>query len=270
MFAFSHGDGRNGKGVFHHTIATMLGDYATSAADNLFFISKGDGLHQTSTASLHGARFVLCSEVPEDRRFNEQLLKNMTGGDVIKTRRLYENEWDFKPTCKLFFCGNHKPGIRGSDGAIWSRVKLIPWTVVIPKAERDTALESKLRAELSGILTWAVRGCAAWLASGLGEPPDVESATEVYREESDPFSEFFHARCEFGDSFKVSRQALRRAYEQWCSEHGASPFGARKLADALRRRGVSDGGSIRDKTIGDAPADAWRGVRVLDRSHVAA
>jgi putative DNA primase/helicase len=199
--------------------------------------------------------------VPEDKRFHEQLLKDMTGGDTIKTRRLYENEWEYEPTFKLFFCGNHKPVIKGADGGIWRRVRLIPWTVIIPASERDSELEEKLKAELPGILAWAVRGCAAWQEHGLGLPPDVERATADYREESDPLADFFRTRCEFGEGLKVTRVALRRAYEAWCQQQGAMPFGHKKFGEALRRRGVVDGGTAWD-SLASTPVDAWRGVRL--------
>jgi putative DNA primase/helicase len=261
MLAFSYGDGRNGKGVFHHTLAKVLGDYADTAANHLFFVSKGDGGHPTSMASLAGARFVLCSEIPKDKAFNEELLKFATGNDKIKTRRMHENEFEYTPEFKLFFCGNHKPQIKGLDYAIWSRIKLIPWNVVIPPSEIDTDLETKLQADLPGILAWAVRGCADWQKHRLGEPPDVQQATAQYKEESDPLSEFFRARCDFGGEFRVSRVGLRREYEMWCTRQGAKPFGPRTVGESLRRRGVVDGGSIRDNGI---PVNAWSGVRIRD------
>jgi putative DNA primase/helicase len=199
--------------------------------------------------------------VPQDKRFNEQLLKGLTGGDSVNTRRMYQDEWEFVPTSKLFFCGNSKPIIMGLDDGIWRRVRLIPWTVKIPDTEVDPELETKLEGELPGILSWAVRGCAAWQAAGLGKAQDVEQATAGYREESDPLSDFFKSRCEFGGEFRVARTALRRSYEQWCNENGATAVGPRKLGDALRRRSVVDGGSTRDPLTG-APVDAWCGVRV--------
>jgi putative DNA primase/helicase len=260
-FAFSYGGGMNGKGVFHHTIARVLGEYANTASDLLFFVHKGDGGHPTSVASLLGMRFVLCSEVPADKRFNEPLIKGLTGGDAVRTRRLYENEWDLHPTAKLFFCGNHKPAIKGTDDGIWRRVRLIPWTVKIPAHEADPQLETKLEAELPGILAWAVRGCAEWRDRGLGDAPAVAAATAEYREESDPFAEFFRARCVFAPDAKVTRAALRREYEQWCGSIGSMPLGAKKLAEGLRRCGVTDGGTVRD-SMTSAPVDAWSGVRL--------
>ena len=73
----------------------------------------------------------------------------------MRVRRMYENFWTFYPTHKIWLGSNHKPAIRGTDYAIWRRVKLIPFTVQIPPAEQDPELPEKLKAELPGILNWA-------------------------------------------------------------------------------------------------------------------
>ena len=49
--------------------------------------------------------------------------------------------------------------IRGTDNAIWRRIRLVPWVITVPPAERDRKFPEKLRAELPGILAWAVWGC---------------------------------------------------------------------------------------------------------------
>src|SRR5437867_6039937 len=95
-------------------------------------------------------------------------------------------EWlDFRPEFKLWLATNHKPVIRGTDKAIWDRIRLVPFTVRIPDAEQDKALGEKLRAELPGILRWVVDGCLAWQRDGLGMPAEVQEATATYRAEMD-------------------------------------------------------------------------------------
>ena len=96
-----------------------------------------------------------------------------------------EDFWTFQPTHKLFLAGNHKPTVRGDDEGIWRRMRLIPWLVTIPEAERDPQLPQRLRAELAGVLRWAVEGCLAWQKRGLNEPRAVREATANYREEND-------------------------------------------------------------------------------------
>jgi putative DNA primase/helicase len=90
------------------------------------------------------------------------LVKQLTGGDRISARRMRENPWNFWPTHTIFMATNHKPEIRSTDNAIWNRIKLIPFTVSIPKDQQDRELPAKLRTELTGILTWAVRGHSEW------------------------------------------------------------------------------------------------------------
>ena len=70
-----------------------------------------------------------------------------------------EYNWQFEPTHKIFQATNHKPEIRGTDNAIWRRVRLIPFNVTIPDAEQDRQLPEKLKDEWTGILKWAVEGC---------------------------------------------------------------------------------------------------------------
>jgi putative DNA primase/helicase len=41
-------------------------------------------------------------------------------------------------------------------------MNLIPFTVTIPKEERDENLREKLRKEWPGILQWMIDGCADW------------------------------------------------------------------------------------------------------------
>ncbi|PEO93949.1 DNA primase, partial [Bacillus toyonensis] len=91
-------------------------------------------------------------------RLDEGLVKQLTGGDKVTARFLYENEFDFMPQFKLWMATNHKPIIRGTDDGIWRRMAIIPFTVQIPKEKVDKRLKHKLRRELKAILHWAVEG----------------------------------------------------------------------------------------------------------------
>ena len=163
-----YGTGRNGKSTFLNTIMAMLGAYAMKAPAELLMTSKYDR-HPTEKADLHGRRLISAIETEQGRKLNEVLVKELTGGDPIRARRMREDFWEFRPTHKVFLATNHKPVITGTDHAIWERIRLIPFTVTIPKEQRDTTLPDKLLAELPGILAWAVQGCLTWQQEGLGE-----------------------------------------------------------------------------------------------------
>lgn len=264
VLVFFHGEtGSNGKSTFLQTIHKMLGEYAMPAARKLLFRGKSDR-HPTEIATLHGKRFVTCSEIEEGQAFDEGLLKDLTGGDAINARRMREDEWRFEPTHKLFIAGNHKPRVRGTDGGIWRRIHLVPWLVNFEKT-KDMSLPAKLEAELPGILTWAVQSCIDWQREGLAPPGGVRDATKAYREESNPLGEFVSLRCRIEPTGRVSRRALRDAYERYCRDNGEKfPIGPRPFAAKLRALGVTDT-SMNETVMTGAThvVDAWRGIRLL-------
>jgi putative DNA primase/helicase len=96
--------------------------------------------------------------------------------------------------------GNHKPEIRGTDDAIWSRVKLVEFPVSFAQ-RKDDDLPNKLRQELSGVLNWALQGCLAWQRERLNPPPKVQAATEAYRKEQDTIGQFISECCQTGEDY---------------------------------------------------------------------
>ena len=82
------------------------------------------------------------------KRLAETLVKTLTGGDTVTARFLHREFFEFKPTFKIFLAVNHKPRIKGTDHAIWRRIRLIPFTVTIPEEEQDKTLSEKLKGEL--------------------------------------------------------------------------------------------------------------------------
>jgi putative DNA primase/helicase len=243
------GTGSNGKSTEVNTILEMLGgDFAIKAAPEIVML-KADA-HPCERADLFGMRVVSCIESTEGRRLNETLVKELTGGDPIRARRMRENFWQFMPTHKLVIATNYKPTIRGQDYAIWRRVKLVPFTVTISDEERDKRLPDKLRAELPGILAWCVRGCLEWQRAGnLGEPDEVRLATAEYKQEEDVLGQFIEACCDTGDGLMATAADLLKAYQEWSGDKRMS---AKTLGIKLGRR-------FKDKR-GARGVHLWQGI----------
>ncbi len=148
-----------------------------------------------------------------------------------------EDHWEFRPTHKLWMAANHKPVIRGTDRAIWRRVKLVPFLVTIPDADQDKDLPAKLTAEMPGILAWAVRGCLDWQQQGLNEPDEVRAATTEYRTEMDVVGAFLAERCIEGNDYTVRAALLYVEYTRWCESNGEYALNLRRLGLAMTERG---------------------------------
>ena len=151
-----HGPGEAGKSTLLNALAGMFGEYGMQASSDLLVGSSN--AHPTGVADLYGKRYVTNIETDEGKRLRESVVKQLSSGDRISARRMRENFWNFWPSHTFFMATNHRPEIRGTDSAIWNRVKIVPFTVSIPKPQQDHALPEKLRDELPGILAWAVRG----------------------------------------------------------------------------------------------------------------
>lgn len=234
-----HGTGSNGKSTFLEVMALLLGDYGAQADFTTFLDNKDRG-PRDDIARLAGARVVRSNEIGENKRFNEALIKSLTGGDIIAARFLYAKTFEFRPQFKLWFAANHKPVIRGTDHAIWRRVRLIPFEVTIGDHEKDPMLLEKLRRELPGILRWAMEGCQAWMERGLAAPDIVLAATEEYREESDMLGAFLEECCELDPSWKVPSTLLYEAFVGWAKRNGEYEMSQNQLGRRLKERGYHD------------------------------
>ena len=253
----NHGGGANGKSTFQEAIAAALGDYAMRAPTEMLLAKRSDGV-PNDVARLKGARFVSASETEEGRRLAESRIKDLTGQDTI-TARFMKAEWfDFAPTHKLWLSTNHKPEIRGTDAAIWRRIRLVPWSVTIPPAEQDKKLPIALRHELAGILAWVVRGCLQWRREGLQAPDEVRKATGEYRAEMDVLAGFLVECCELDTGHWEYAKDLYECYKRWCDENGERPEPQRKFGGRLGERGFQ-----RDRG-GSRGAGIWRGVRLTE------
>ena len=236
-----HGVGSNGKSVFLNILRALMGELALQAAPDLL-MSDHNRRHPTEQAALYGRRAVICQETEQNRRFNETLVKQLTGGDRISARRMREDFWEFSPTGKIWLSTNHKPEIRGTDHAIWRRIRLIPFNITFHDPgrglpEKDTTMEERLRAEMSGILTWAVQGCLAWQRDGLTIPAAVQDATDAYREQQDVFAAWISDRCIESRTATASAADLYASYAKWCEDNGERPEPQRRFGMRLTERG---------------------------------
>ena len=260
---FFYGGGANGKSTFLETIMAVLGSsYAMEAAPGIL-IEKEHDSHPTEIADLFGLRFVTTIEVGEGKRMAEVLVKQLTGCDTLKARRMREDFWSFRPTHKIFLAANHKPDIEGTDYAIWRRIRLVPFNEKFEGERRDLKLPEKLALEAEGIATWLVQGAALWSMIGLSDPKEVLAATDEYRSEMDVLAEFIEDRCIRGQFNKVSSSHL---YEKYLTWHKRVQGGFPLTQTAFGRR-LAERGFRRDRTNKGV---FWCGISISESDEEAA
>ena len=232
---FLYGTGRNGKSTFLDVIRDVFGDYASNIQPETIMVKTNTGNSANSDiARLKGARLVTTVEPNEGVRINEGLLKQLTGDDPVTARKLYSDEFEFKPEFKLWMATNHKPIIRGTDTGIWRRIHMIPFTVQIPEEKIDRNLKYKLKAEMTAIFKWCVDGCLMWQNEGLKMPKAVLDSVREYRREMDVISAFIDDRCQLSGS--VQSSTLYADYSAWADENNEYKMSATKFGLEIAKR----------------------------------
>lgn len=255
-FYFLHGNGKNGKSVFINVLAELFGDYGCKARREVVEESKtGSNAYTRDLALFPGARFLYGEETSAHGRLREDLIKSLTAGDPITADPKFERPFTYKPVAKLWLCGNHKPVIEGSDVGIWRRVVLIPFTTTIPDGEQipHEIMHSKLMAEASGILNWALRGLDEWKLGAI--PQAIRDAVEEYRRDEDDLAEFITERVEVSPRDVVEKTQMYQAYRIWAIDNGIKvPWTQKRFTRRLAER--------KDWTL-DAGRRHWVGRKLI-------
>jgi len=254
VFFLLYGTGANGKSTFIETVTSLMGEYAYAAPFETFAMSH-NRQSERDMFPLRAARFVSSVEAESGQRLAESFIKRATGGDTVTGRALFAETINFAPQFKLWLAANHLPEIRGTDEAIWRRVRLIPFEVTIPEAERDPELKDRLKAELPGILAWAVKGCFAWAKIGMPKVAEVTAASQAYREDQDWIGEFLSDCCMVGTGNECDSTALYSAFKNWTEKQGIKkPPSQKRLGNALKERGFEPFRTMNSRR--------WRGLCV--------
>src|SRR5262249_17389436 len=135
------------------------------------------------------------------------------------------------------------PSLRSIDEAIRRRFLLVPFTVKIPRKERDQHLAEKLTAEWPAILRWMVDGCAAWQRDGLMVPDVVRQATDEYFEAQDTVGQWLD-ECTIRElrAFTPTTR-LFADWKVWCNQTNNYIGTERDFTDELVRRDFGRGRS---------------------------
>ncbi|SMD10160.1 putative DNA primase/helicase [Fulvimarina manganoxydans] len=238
--AFFYGKGRNGKSTFTDAVSFVFGDYSDTVPIETFLdqgAKRKGGDATPELADLRRVRMLLTSEPEKGAKLAEAKIKLVTGGEVVKVRHLNKDFFRLKPEFTVTMAGNYRPEITGSDDGIKARVDLVPWSVHIPREERDKRLAKKLEAEASGILNFVLDGVRDYLENGLVTPASILEATEQYFADSDPLGRFLELCVRSHDGSRVQSSELHRLHSAWAKAAGENEWSNKGFTKAMKERG---------------------------------
>jgi putative DNA primase/helicase len=237
LLVLIYGDGGNGKGTAIGALAKTFGPYFVVPDKSLLVTLKGDR-HPTEKAALFRKRLAVAAETDHGARLAEAQVKELTGGDQLQARRMYENPWKFWPTHSLWLQTNELPEVEDMGHGVWRRVRVMDWPAHFLAKDADPELSEKLELELEGILLWIIQGALAWGEEGLSEPEAVTKATNAYKASQDLTEQFFeHEGVKTGKGLFVKAADVNRRWGDWTEQ----TLGKRRSGQEINRRLKSAG-----------------------------
>jgi putative DNA primase/helicase len=234
MFVFLHGPSNTGKSKFVECVRALHGTYAGNASMSTFVATQAER-HTQDIAKFVGKRLVTAAETDEGRRWDQQRMTQMTGRDLVDAHFMHKNDFSYYPQCLLMFHGNHRPRLSSIASAMRRRMHLLPFkhrpSVV------DKHLIDKLRAELGGIMRWAVLGAVLWRRHGLKPPPIVTEATNEYFIHEDILQAWIDERCNVDKSLRSLTRELHADYQVQIKAAGEYVLPQNRFVDALEGLG---------------------------------
>src|SRR5690606_13824187 len=230
------GTGANGKGTLRDAIISAFGDYAIEVDPALLMESKHER-HGAFKMRPRGARIAFCSETEKGRRFAEATMKRLVGGDPIEANLMHKNPITFLPSHTLIMLTNHLPKVSGDDPAIWRRILVVPFDVVIPKEEQDIELPDRLRAASGAVLSWVYQGWLDYQEQGLNPPEAVRVCTQEYQQSSDTLGRFLEEQTITNPHMWVRARELYQRWCEWCVQNGEQATSEVAFAESMRTRG---------------------------------
>lgn len=236
---FFYSAGTNGKTKFVEQLVGILGDKYSRKAAVATLMEKTFGEHPTELAGLAGARLVTASEIPPGKRWNEAIIKDLTGGDTITARFMRQDFFDFRPQLTLIVFGNTQPSLSSVDNAIRRRMVLVPFLASF-KDNPDLSLSEKLEAEWPQILSWAIEGAVKWYQDGLKIPAAILEASNLYLEAEDLIGNFLEDRCVDEPGGYTSIAKLYEVFVEWCKYEGHPQWSRKAFAKAVVEKGYQE------------------------------
>lgn len=228
-FWIFEGVGSNGKSKIIELFELAIGDYAGKLPISLLTKKRGDSGNATpELARTKGLRFVVMQEPDQHTKINVGLMKELTGGDRITVRALYEMPFEFKPQFKMVLTCNHLPDLPHDDEGTWRRIRSVQFQSKFVDAaqvdpskhyyKKDEALAKKLVDWKEGFLWMLLETYKTEFKKSLGftEPECVTKATRQYQNNQDILFDFVesHVREDVPNSV-IRFRDMYDHYKEW-------------------------------------------------------
>lgn len=233
-----YGGGGTGKSTILNIAGHIFGEYSGALGPDKLMVRRNEDV-PSHFATLIGKRMIQVPELDALGLVDTALLKRLTGGDAIQTRRMRQDDITVRFTGAMWLTANELPKVPSQEDAFWGRLKLIPWNRSVPKEEVDYYLEDKLKDERDGIFNWMIGGARLYFEEGLVVSQKGQQILSEYREDEDYVGRWLAEECEEVDdrTLWTPRSELLANWVTWKNKTRC-PVNEKTWAADLERKGI--------------------------------
>jgi putative DNA primase/helicase len=256
------GEGANGKSTLLGVLVAVLGEDNVTAETLQSLVGN-----RFAPAKLWGKRANICADIPANPLPFTGTMKTLTGGDLTRAENKFGHPFYFVNDAKLIFSANELPEVNDRTRAFWRRWFMVRFTETFIGKE-DRKLSEKLRAELPGVLNYALAGLADLTEDCEFKPTQTSEALALeWKQRAEPVYWFVSVQIEKVATAWVSKEDLYEAYVQFCETHGCSPKRPEVFGKLLPNH--APWARTERRTIGGkASVRGWLGVRLRPETEV--
>jgi P4 family phage/plasmid primase-like protien len=260
------GSGSNGKSRLIELYQKAFGEYCCTLPISLLTQKRGASSSATPELSrARSKRFACLQEPGENERLNIGLMKEMTGGDKLYARGLYQQGGEFKPQFKMILTCNHLPMVPSDDGGTWRRIRVVRFESKFcenPDPTKgnefpiDTSLSNKFDDWAEVLMGILIDYYKKTVTVKYREPDEVLECTREYQRRNDIIADFLDSSVVKDDNGFLQLSEGFNDFKCWLKEEGCMDRSMRKADFQLYIEKLYGKASMVNKLKG------WKGYRL--------
>lgn len=263
------GSGSNGKSTIVDFIENTLGEYVCPLPNTLLTHKRTTtGAATPEMNTTKGKRFAHMQEPETGDKIYVGHMKELTGGDKITSRGLYESTSSWVPQFSLVLCCNELPEIPSSDGGTWRRIRPIEFkSKFVDRVseedddgyhfKKDPTIMRKIksiewRQAFAGILVYYYKRFRRF---GIKEPDSVMKHCREYEKSSNVVLEFMDECLAPSSGGKTKLTEVYQVFKKWFASNrqsGRAPNRNHMKDEIEKRFGAYDNNK------------GWTTLRIID------
>jgi putative DNA primase/helicase len=127
----------------------------------------------------------------------------------------------YSPACKHVVACNTLPSVNDLTKATFNRMLIVRFNRVLRREEQDRDFFGKLKAELPGILNWAIGGALDLVEHGgqFEDIPESSAIVDEYRKSENEINAFLEEKAERDELSYVSACDVRAKFRTWAGRN---------------------------------------------------